>query len=104
VRRLAHYESAGDEEDGEEGRVNANDLAKLITQREGKRLSLSIAQVKEVMRVMADLFSESEEVRVALIRYLLTDRKEQKRIARKTTAHYPKPKKIETSIVKRLKK
>lgn len=35
--------------------MNANQLAKLVVTAEGKRLSISIAQVKEVLGIVADL-------------------------------------------------
>ena len=33
-------------------RINGNDLARIITKREGKKISLPIAQVKEVIKLM----------------------------------------------------
>lgn len=35
--------------------MTANDLARLITAREGKKKQISVAQAKEVLGVMADL-------------------------------------------------
>ena len=33
-------------------RINGNDLARIITRREGKKVSLPIAQVKEVVKLV----------------------------------------------------
>lgn len=48
--------------------MNANELAKLITKREGKRLSLSIAQVKEVLGIVSDYLVLAPEYRDLLIK------------------------------------
>ena len=39
-------------------KINQNTLAKLVTEREGLKTSLSIAQVKEVIRCLKDEFKE----------------------------------------------
>jgi predicted DNA-binding antitoxin AbrB/MazE fold protein len=38
--------------------TNLNDLAKRVTLKEGKKLNLSIAQVKEVMRILFSSLTE----------------------------------------------
>lgn len=38
--------------------VNLNDLAKSVTLKEGKKLSLSIAQVKEVLKIILELLAK----------------------------------------------
>ena len=38
--------------------MNMNELAKVITKLEGKKESVSIAQVKEILKIIVDLLSE----------------------------------------------
>ena len=40
-------------------KINENELAREVTLREGKNQSISIAQVKEVLRCLEDVFSDS---------------------------------------------
>lgn len=40
--------------------MSLNELAKEITLREGKKVSVSIAQVKEVLRILAEVLIETE--------------------------------------------
>lgn len=51
--------------------MNLNKLARKITEKEGKKKSLSIAQVKEVMRILLTelAFMEFSEVHKILNRY-----------------------------------
>lgn len=39
--------------------MNLNDLAKEICKREGKKVSVNIAQVKEILKILIDIFSEN---------------------------------------------
>jgi hypothetical protein len=48
--------------------MNANDLAKYIAGKEGKNLELSIAQVKEVIGLVADFLVVCPENRDLLIK------------------------------------
>ena len=45
--------------------VNLNDLAKSITLKEGKKLNLSIAQVKEVLKITLNLLAKMSYAEVA---------------------------------------
>lgn len=47
--------------------MNLNTLASEITKREGKRLSLSVAQVKEVVGLLADACFADAQVVAALV-------------------------------------
>lgn len=61
--------------------MNANQLAKALCDHEGLKINLSIAQIKEVLRVERELFAE-QDFRLGLINYLY--RMEQKvRVAAK---------------------
>lgn len=48
--------------------MNKNDLAKEIAEREGGKKSLSIAQIKEVLKIICDLVKEEP---VAVLKLLL---------------------------------
>jgi hypothetical protein len=51
--------------------MNLNQLAKLVTLAEGKKKSLSVAQVKEVLRCLADvLHNNGAEAFLCLDKYL----------------------------------
>ena len=54
--------------------MTINDLAKNLTLREGKKISLPIAQVKEVLRCLVDECQESDESYCVLLGYLVTAR------------------------------
>lgn len=41
--------------------VNLNELAQRISQKEGKKVSLTIAQIKEVLRCFGDVLLERED-------------------------------------------
>jgi len=48
-------------------KVNGNELAKLVAEMEGKKVSISIAQVKEVIRILSRLCYRHPEVIAWLI-------------------------------------
>lgn len=41
--------------------MNLNELAKEIAKREGKKVQVNIAQIKEILRVMKDIFEDRPE-------------------------------------------
>lgn len=48
--------------------MNANIIAKEITQREGLKVELSIAQVKEVLGIVAEMMATDPEYRDTIIK------------------------------------
>lgn len=48
---------------------NMNDLARVVVRREGKKKSLSIAQVKEVLGIVSDLLARDYEVTLIQVLY-----------------------------------
>lgn len=79
--------------------MTANDLAKIITKREGKRLSLSIAQVKEVLGILAGLCANDVECTKAFVK--LCEAKVRAAARAKAKLKKVRP---ETSLPKRLGK
>ena len=47
------------------GLPDMNEMARLICEREGKKIQVNIAQVKEILRVLRDILTECEEKRQA---------------------------------------
>jgi hypothetical protein len=45
--------------DTKEDKMNLNEFAKEICRREGKKKSVDIAQVKEIVRIIGDIFVEN---------------------------------------------
>jgi hypothetical protein len=43
-----------------EKEMNLNELAREIAKREGKKISLSIAQIKEVIKIIGEIFLEND--------------------------------------------
>lgn len=50
-------------------KVNMNDIAKKICDKEGKKKGVSIAQVKEILGVFADIMWNDPNVLVAFLSY-----------------------------------
>lgn len=71
--------------------MNVNQLARLVTKHEGLKEPLPIAQVKEVLRVFAELCATDKFVASAFVDYVESKAKPKK-----------KAKPIETRIHKRL--
>ena len=82
--------------------MNVNQLAKVIAEKEGKKTQVSIAQVKEVLSVAAEIFAFDKEAAHAFVEYV--ERKG--RASRKATANATKSraKDVETRVHKRLKR
>lgn len=49
--------------------MNMNDLAKLVCKHEGGKVEVSIAQMKEIIRVIALIFRRHPKLFMAFIRY-----------------------------------
>lgn len=47
--------------------MNLNDLAEIVTQSEGKKINLSIAQVKEVIKILLSILKDMNTVELAAI-------------------------------------
>lgn len=50
-------------------RLTMSDHAKAIAEREGKKVNLTIAQIREVLRIQRDLVQEDMDHQVAIHRY-----------------------------------
>ena len=49
--------------------MNVKELASAIAYAEGKKLQVKIGDIREILRIIADLAVEDPEVIVALVRY-----------------------------------
>ena len=54
-------------------KMDMNIFAKLVTQMEGKKFSISQAQVKEVLRCVKDLCASDQQAFKTCVKYLMSD-------------------------------